>query len=352
MLVVFTCLSAAKRYNFCCFWRGGKSKKEKSMRRKNASISCDTYKEPSFDFAQDRSVRTRCAVNIIDSLNGKKVKTNHRHIIVVLLVVTMLVLAESPGKGATLIGHWTFDEGTGNTAFDSSGNGLNGTITNAVYTNGRIGSNALYFNGVDANVEVPNNDILVPQTIGISLWFKSESIGFVDALDKGHGGGSSPYFAGYAIQFDYSYSGTGGAGVYGYGSGDASGFCTVNTNKYLGDNNWHHMVVNLGQEGCQIYVDAVLENSISSQGPLVQNDSNLYFGKHRTVGRYFNGWLDDVRLYNGALSESEVRDLFGSGSSPCTGPSWCDGADINKDGRVDFEDFAIVAIHWLEGVNP
>jgi hypothetical protein len=35
--------------------------------------------------------------------------------------------------------------------------------------------------------------------------------------------------------------------------------------------------------------------------------------------------------------------------TPCTAPSWCGGADINKDGHVDFEDFAIVANHWLEG---
>ena len=50
--------------------------------------------------------------------------------------------------------------------------------------------------------------------------------------------------------------------------------------------------------------------AIPSQGPLLQNDSNLYFGRHRTLGRYFLGELDDIRLYDGALSQSQVNALL------------------------------------------
>ncbi len=270
-------------------------------------------------------------------------KTNYKQFRIMLFTVTILVLADSSGKCATLIGHWTFDEGTGNTAFDSSGNGLNGTITDAVYTSGRVDSNALYFNGVSASVEVPNSDLLDPNTIGISLWFKADytqSGYLVDLLDKGHGGMSTPYFAGYAIQNM--------SGVYGNGTS----FPGVSTDMNWTDNNWHHLAVNLGEDGMQLYVDAVLVDSQLGQGPLVQNDSNLYFGRHRNLDRYYKGVLDDIRIYEGALSESDVQTLFGSGSGHCTAPSWCDGADINKDGRVDFKDIAVLANYWLVGANP
>jgi len=236
-------------------------------------------------------------------------KTNHQQLctaMAILTTIAMLTLAGSARADATLVGHWTFDEGAGDTAFDSSVNGLNGTITNAVYTSGRIGSNALYFNGSNASVEVPNSDLLVPQTIGISLWFKSDSLqdSFADMLDKGHGYGSNPYYAGYVIQYDYD--GVSFDGAYGNGSG----FYGVGTDNNWADNNWHHLVVNLGEDGCQLYIDTVLVDSTLGQGPLIQNDSNLYFGRHRFLGRYFRGWLDDIHIYDGALSESEVHELF------------------------------------------
>ena len=52
-----------------------------------------------------------------------------------------------------------------------------------------------------------------------------------------------------------------------------------------------------------------------------------------------------------AAGESHSLALWQTvpGSIPCMAPSWCGGADINKDGRVDFEDIAIIANHWLEG---
>ncbi len=52
-----------------------------------------------------------------------------------------------------LIGHWTFDEGLGTTAGDSSGNNLTGTISGATWTTGKI-SKALNFNGTDNYVNV------------------------------------------------------------------------------------------------------------------------------------------------------------------------------------------------------
>ena len=75
------------------------------------------------------------------------------------------------------------------------------------------------------------------------------------------------------------------------------------------DDVWHHLVANLGQDAVEVYVDGALVDSIPGEGPLVQNDSNLYFGRHRTLGRYFNGLLDEIRMYDGRLSQSDVDGL-------------------------------------------
>ena len=125
-----------------------------------------------------------------------------------MTLVLVGALLAAPGVGsaapaAPLIGHWGFEEGGGGTALDSSGNGLNGAIANATYTAGKVGDYALDFNGSNAYVEIPNNVLLVPNTIGISMWFKARESQQTNAdlLDKGHGSGSTPYHAGYVFQY-------------------------------------------------------------------------------------------------------------------------------------------------------
>jgi hypothetical protein len=223
-----------------------------------------------------------------------------------LTIIALLTLAASDA-GASLIGHWTFDEGSGTTAYDSI-NGLNGAISNATYVDGHIGSHALNFNGIDSFVEVLNNSLLVPETIGISLWFKTSDPGYEQyntLIDKGHGQGSEPYYAGYAIT---AISETSFHAVY----GDGSGFYEAIAGWSWGDNNWHHLAVNLGNDGCQFYIDGVLQDSQPGSGPISQNNSNLYFGKHRnpTLGRFFQGAMDDIQIYDSPLSLEQVNALF------------------------------------------
>ena len=75
-----------------------------------------------------------------------------------------------------LVGYWSMNEGTGTTAYDGSGNGNNGTLTNGPqWTTGKVGG-ALQFDGVDDYVEVPNSTGLNPSdTITIEAWVKGDS---------------------------------------------------------------------------------------------------------------------------------------------------------------------------------
>ena len=228
----------------------------------------------------------------------------HYTIIAIVLLIAMPLALQA----ATLIGHWDFEEGSGSTAFDSSGNHLNGTIANASYTAGRMGNYALDFNGSNSYVVIGNNALLTPATITISLWFKSRASqqDYADILDKGHGWNTNPYYAGYAIQY-----GTGSSTDFGAFYGNGSGFYGANSGANRKDDQWHHLVTTLGQDEISLYMDGVLISKTVGQGPLVENGQNLYFGRHKNGVRFYNGLIDDVQIYSGSLSDGERNVVFG-----------------------------------------
>ncbi|MCD6165610.1 hypothetical protein J7K19_02730, partial [bacterium] len=94
-----------------------------------------------------------------------------------------------------LVAYWSFDEGTGNIAYDISGNGNNCTIYGAKWTKGKYGS-ALQFDGVDDYVEVPHSVSLnITDAITIEAWINTSSDGgwwdsIVSKMDWG--GGTRP----------------------------------------------------------------------------------------------------------------------------------------------------------------
>ena len=78
------------------------------------------------------------------------------------LIVLVLVLSMTTGAPADLVAHWRFDEGSGTTASDASGNGNHGTLQgNPQWVAGRIGG-ALEFNGTDSMIDIPYSPDMTP----------------------------------------------------------------------------------------------------------------------------------------------------------------------------------------------
>src|SRR5262249_12188825 len=79
--------------------------------------------------------------------------------------------ASSTGGGSGLVAYWKFDEGSGTTVSDASGNGNSGTLVNGpVWTAGRVG-NALFFDGIDDNITVPDSNSLdLSGSFTLSAW--------------------------------------------------------------------------------------------------------------------------------------------------------------------------------------
>ncbi len=97
--------------------------------------------------------------------------------------------ADPLGVDANTIALWHFDEGTGNTVYDASPNGNNGTLVNgATWTTGRFGS-ALHFNGENQYVRVPDSESLNPTSaITIELWtYREDNRSWSKMMSKPYG---------------------------------------------------------------------------------------------------------------------------------------------------------------------
>jgi hypothetical protein len=112
-------------------------------------------------------------------------------------------------------------------------------------------------------------------------------------------------------------------------------------------NQWHHVTaVIYPTDYPDIYVNGQLDNDSYSGGDptteLYRGSGNVMIGRQSIPAeRYFNGIIDDVRVYNKALTQEEIQAL-GTGVSR---------ANLNADDAVNFEDFAHFALEWLNGAN-
>lgn len=233
------------------------------------------------------------------------------------------------------VAHWKFDEGSGTTAADSSGVGSNGTLVNGpVWTTGRLGSALSFSGGSHVALGDPSSGRLDFGTgsFTYAMWVNaSASAGLYDmAWTKG---GSSAGFPGYDLEL---------------GSGDwhaclADGTRVVCAAIAAGRlNQWVHVaaVVDRASGLLRTYINGAAGGtaSITALGS-VSGAAAASIGSGS--GSYpFIGKIDDVRLYNRALSASEVQGLFNAPSG---------SLDLNSDGATNIADVQI-AVNQASGI--
>jgi beta-glucosidase len=113
---------------------------------------------------------------------------------------------------------------------------------------------------------------------------------------------------------------------------------------------WHHVCGTYDGGIIRLYVDGVLDSTKSSTEGVPTNTYNVYIGENaEATGRYWDGLIDDVAIFNHALTTAQLIQLMDRGGAsfilPCGGVS-LDG-DINVDCRVNFLDFSLLAGNWL-----
>ena len=95
----------------------------------------------------------------------------------------------------------------------------------------------------------------------------------------------------------------------------------LQTKREINDGQWHHIVALYDGRHAALYLDGQLETSVAATGLIAQNSEPVLIGENSVSrGRLFNGWMDDVRLYDYGLSEDEVVALYRTGR-PATAKS-------------------------------
>src|SRR6266571_5013276 len=209
---------------------------------------------------------------------------------------------------AGLVAHWKLDDGAGTSAADASGNGYTGTLVNGpVWTTGTI-NGALDFDGSNDYVNLPN----VPSVVApysVSLWFYPQVLpgGSQQVLLSLKGSNVYPRFELYSNNELLIYA---GAEKYRYG---ARVFSAGDLNKW-----WHVVFVidsSSSLTGWKIYLNGVDDSGTTgaNSGTYFDPSSPGKMGSSDGSSLFFNGLIDQVRIYNRALSTAEVTSLYNEG---------------------------------------
>lgn len=247
--------------------------------------------------------------------------------------ITWLLQNSGPGTRLTsavgngLVGAWGFDEASGTTAVDSSGVGNAGTIANGTRGTG-VTRSALTFNGTSSSVAAGTSSTTSfgTENFTIATWFRSSATGFTRLVSKGNFGNSNGYLL--ALN-NGTITLAAGAG------GNQSQSLGLNTPGGFNDGAWHHVaaVVNRSSGNVRVLIDGVPQALTVGAGfcgtangstvdvsacPAANASSSqaLTLGSYNGTAEFFNGALDDVRLYNRAIEDIDVRALAGLGKLP------------------------------------
>ena len=193
---------------------------------------------------------------------------------------------------------WTLDEGTGVIAGDASGHGHDGTLSGEItWIAGKVGPSALSFHtvGATSHVTVPDAADLrftAAQSFSLTAWVNVFALPgqWSGIVTKSRDAG--PW---YGLWIDPSNRWVAGGWTNLIGSAATTG--------------WHHLA--LVQDGAagtrRLYVDGVLAASGAAQAG--DGHGELWMGGAKSVNEYFNGALDEVRIYNRALPAGEVLTM-------------------------------------------
>ena len=247
------------------------------------------------------------------------------------------------------VGHWKMDECQGDTVHDSSGNGNHGTInlsttgtqTTALgmgtcsvsastpWYNGRTGkfNSSLAFDGTNDYVSLsdPSSGILDFGTgdFTVGLW-----VNFDDLTNNENGFIHKDNYSGTTTYNGWLFNIANAAGGVGIETRNISSGSGPDTNARLATANfstgtWYHILATRQSNVLYLYVNGVQRaTATESSATNVSNSENIRFGSlSATSPQWFTGKIDDVRIYNYALTGTQVKLLYNQNSGIRFGPS-------------------------------
>jgi hypothetical protein len=219
-------------------------------------------------------------------------------------------LSLSPYKDTGLVGYWKFDDASGTTATDSSGYNNTGILTNGptwkTQTDCKRGG-CLYFGDLDHVYVASSTSLRITGAHSLSVWFSIGNTSDSKFLIGRNAGspGVSPY------------------GIWVYEGNDNIYYefrDVANTRSFLPSsiqsinqiNNWYHVVATwdgtTNTNSRKIYVNGILDAQSQPSYSTLSDIYDIYIGGN--TGNDSAGYVDEARIYNRALSASEVKALY------------------------------------------
>lgn len=188
-----------------------------------------------------------------------------------------------------------------------------GTITGATYVTGNVGNYALSFDGVNDLVATPTDIVCDLEHTSISMWIKRTVTNYESLLGKGNGTMS-------LLEID---KGDVVGRFYFEPDVNNRGY-TISTGVNTSDGNWHHLVFLFSKNGgtgynaYEIYIDGVSKGTANDAAWTTTFTFNKIGNQESQVtyiyGEFYEGLIDDVRVYNKVLSSTEISTLYNKGN--------------------------------------
>ena len=219
-----------------------------------------------------------------------------RALTVVLAAAALIAPVQLASVDTTgLVAAYGFEETSGTTALDASGNGNSGTLAGAVSSASGHSGRAMSFDGVNDVVTVADSDTLDASTaLTIEAWLYPQSTGWRTALLKESAGGLA-----YALYASTNNS-LPSLEIQASATTELRGATSLPTNR------WSHLTATYDGATMRVYINGVLSSSRAASGPITSSSGALRIGGNSIWGEYFRGRIDEVRIYRRTLTAAEI----------------------------------------------
>jgi fibronectin type 3 domain-containing protein len=211
------------------------------------------------------------------------------------------------------LGYWPLDATNGVIAMDASGNGDNGLVNGASWNGSGQINGCLSFNGVNNYVQVSNP---VSADFSIVFWVKTTQ---TSEAGQWYGGAGLVDGEVALATNDYGTALSGGKFAFGVGNPDT----TIVSTSSINDGAWHQCVATRVQAtgAMNLYVDGNWQAAGTGNTNSLAASGILRFGQIASGGGFFNGALDEIKIYSRALGGNEITALYNSSASPPGAPT-------------------------------
>ena len=209
-----------------------------------------------------------------------------------------------------LVAAYGFDEIGGTTTVDASGNANHGTLLHANRVSGGRFGNALQFNGTNAWVTVNDSNSL-DLTTGMTMeawvyptiWMSGmTTVAMKEQPATATSTGSGAYLLAANDSTNQPISAVWTVGTDILPGGEV----TVGGNTQIPPNQWTHLASTYDGQTQRMYVNGVLVETLPQTGTITTSGGVLRIGGNSIWGNFFQGYIDEVRIYNQAISNAQI----------------------------------------------